>query len=90
MESTKAPIYIINHSENEKETKVLEKYYGYDNLTIILPCKKNKGYGVFHIKLWLIKFKSFLRVVVSTSNQHLFDWAVWENAYWYQDFPLKK
>lgn len=46
-------------------------------------------YGVFHTKLWLIKFKTFLRVVICTGNQHIMDWAVWENAYWYQDFPIK-
>ncbi len=52
---------------------------------------KNQGqrYGVFHTKLWLVKFKHFLRVVICTGNQHLMDWAVWENAYWYQDFPIK-
>ena len=62
------------------------------NLTVILKAKK-KGihqYGVFHTKLWLIKFKTFLRVVICTSNQHVMDWAVWLNSYWYQDFPLGK
>lgn len=47
------------------------------------------GYGVFHPKLWFIKFKSFLRVVVCTGNNHLYDWAVWQNAYWFHDCPLK-
>jgi hypothetical protein len=46
------------------------------------------GYGVFHTKLWLIKFATFLRVVVCTGNHHLADWAIWQNAYWYHDCPL--
>lgn len=32
----------------------------------------------------------FLRVVVCTSNQHTMDWAVWQNAFWFQDFQLRK
>jgi len=35
----------------------------------------------------LIKFKTFLRVVVGTGNLHLADWAVWANAFWWRDFP---
>jgi hypothetical protein len=45
------------------------------------------GYGVFHTKLWLVKFNTFLRVVVCTGNNHLADWAIWQNAYWYHDCP---
>jgi len=59
-------------------------------MTLVLPPRKNKGYGVFHSKVWLIKFDSFLRVVIGTGNQHINDWMVWLNAYWYQDFPLKQ
>lgn len=25
-----------------------------------------------------------------TSNQHVMDWAVWQNAYWYQDFKQNR
>jgi hypothetical protein len=56
---------------------------------VISPPKKAGGYGVFHTKLWLIKFHTFLRVVICTSNQHINDWTIWQNAFWYQDFYLK-
>ena len=57
-------------------------------MTVISPPKHIPGWGVFHTKLWLIKFKTFLRVVVCTSNNHFYDWSVWQNAYWYRDCPL--
>lgn len=66
-----------------------ENYAGYSNWTVVRPVERKGGYGVFHTKLWLIKFEKFLRVVVSTGNLHLGDWAVWANAYWYQDFQNK-
>jgi tyrosyl-DNA phosphodiesterase-1 len=58
-------------------------------MTLIVPPRSNKGYGVFHSKIWLIKFDTFIRVVIGTGNQHVNDWIVWLNAYWYQDFSLK-
>lgn len=58
-------------------------------MSLVIPPRANKGYGVFHTKLWLIKFDTFLRVVICTGNQHAEDWIVWLNAFWYQDFPLK-
>jgi tyrosyl-DNA phosphodiesterase-1 len=57
-------------------------------MTVVSPPKHQQGYGVFHTKLWLIKFKTFLRVVVCTGNNHLYDWTIWQNAYWYHDCPL--
>jgi hypothetical protein len=58
---------------------------------VVFPEKKSKGYSVYHSKLWLIKFKGLLRVVVGTGNLHLADWAVWANAFWWRDFkPLTK
>ena len=64
---------------------------GYKNWTIIYPPKDYQvnSYGCFHAKLWLLKFPNFLRVVISTGNQHVPDWTTWSNALWYQDFPLK-
>lgn len=40
-------------------------------MSLVTPPRNNKGYGVFHTKLWLIKFQTFLRVVICTGNQHL-------------------
>ena len=82
-------MYVFNRDGDSKEGKVIKGYEGFNMMTVISPPKKNMGYGVFHPKLWLIKFKSFLRVVVCTGNNHLYDWAVWQNAYWFHDCPLK-
>jgi hypothetical protein len=69
---------ILNDSDEVGKNKVLKCYDGYKNLTVILKARSpNQRYGVFHTKLWLIKFKQFLRVVVCTSNQHTMDWATW-------------
>ncbi len=54
------------------------------------PYREIKTRGVFHCKLWLIKFEDKLRVVVGSGNQHVGDWAVWMNAFWYQDFGKGK
>ena len=72
-----AKLYILNDSE-KPQTAIIPNYEGLKNLTVILKAKtKGFQYGVFHMKLWLVRFKKFLRVVVCTSNQHLMDWAVW-------------
>lgn len=82
------PIFIFNR--NDDATNSVERgYNGKDNVVIVSPPKSNTGYGVFHTKLWLVKFKKFLRVIVGTGNNHLCDWTVWHNAWWYHDCPLK-
>ena len=83
------PLFVFNRDGDSKEGKVIRGYEGFNKMTVISPPKHNIGYGVFHPKLWLIKFKSFLRVVVCTGNNHLYDWAIWQNAYWFHDCPLK-
>ena len=79
------PFILSNDRSGEEATQ--RKYNGYPNWTVVFPVKKTKGYSVYHSKLWLIKFKTFLRVVVGTGNLHLADWAVWANAFWWKDFP---
>ena len=79
-------LVVVNDSD-KYITSYLHEYSGFKNWTVI-NLQKKRG-GVFHTKLWLIKFQSFLRVVVSTANMHVLDWASWSNANWYQDFRLK-
>lgn len=77
---------VANDSNNPTLTYNF-KYSGFDNWTVVnLPKKRS---GVFHTKIWLVKFESFLRVIVSTGNLHTFDWSIWSNAIWYQDFQMK-
>jgi tyrosyl-DNA phosphodiesterase 1 len=82
------PMFVFNREDESKAGSVSRGAQGFAGLTLVSP-PKNNMYGVFHPKLWLIKFKSFLRVMVCTSNNHAYDWAVWQNAYWLHDCPLK-
>ena len=51
--------------------------------------KKNIDiHGAFHSKLYLIKFKEFLRVVIGSANLFENDWDNWNNILWLQDFSL--
>lgn len=90
LSTSKVRLVVLNDSDEKEHNRVIKNYSGFENFTVILKSKnQSQRYGVFHTKLWLIKFKTFLRVVVCTSNQHIMDWSVWLNAFWYQDFPLK-
>lgn len=83
-------MFIFNRDLEEKTGDIIRGYSGFQNLVVISPPKNNTGYGVFHTKLWLVKFKTFLRVIVGTGNNHYMDWTVWQNAYWYHDCPLNQ
>ena len=43
-----------------------------------------------HAKLMLLKFPTFLRVVVSSANCTSVDWWLLSQNVWFQDFPLQK
>ncbi|EAS03297.1 tyrosyl-DNA phosphodiesterase family protein (macronuclear) [Tetrahymena thermophila SB210] len=76
------------HDKSIKD--VIKENDGFKNWTLIHPPKdvSSSWGGAFHPKLWLIKFSSFLRVVIGSGNLHVSDWSVWSNCLWYQDFPL--
>lgn len=82
------PFILANDKSDESQT-TMRNYSGFKNWTVIFPEKRNKGYSVFHSKLWLIKFDKFLRVVIGTGNLHMGDWALWANAFWWKDFKPK-
>lgn len=86
---SEVPFVVVNDTQENGEGRLERNYSGFKNMTLVIPPRTNKGYGVFHTKLWMIRFTSFLRIVICTGNQHAEDWVVWQNAYWYQDFPLK-
>jgi tyrosyl-DNA phosphodiesterase-1 len=44
-------------------------------------------YGVMHIKLLLLWYPTFLRIVLPSANAVPYDWGLIENTVWYQDFP---
>ena len=71
---------------------IKEGFNNYKNCTILYTHKKKMIYtkGSFHPKLWILKFKDSLRIVVGSANLYLGDWSVWSNCLWIHDFPLKK
>lgn len=64
------PFILVNDSSENGSGRVERNYAGYKNMSLVIPPRTIKGYGVFHTKLWLIRFQTFLRVVVCTANQH--------------------
>ena len=55
-------------------------------MRLVLPDLRQQ-YCVFHPKVILIKFESFLRVVITTSNLLERDWEQLGQLVWFQDFP---
>ncbi|TPX33023.1 hypothetical protein SmJEL517_g04029 [Synchytrium microbalum] len=49
-----------------------------------------QGWGLYHPKFMLLKFDSFVRIVIGSSNLYAGDWEVLENCLYVQDFPLQK
>ena len=45
--------------------------------------------SAFHPKLYLLKFNSFLRVIVGSGNLFLEDWTTWSNVLWMKDFYVR-
>ena len=82
-------VLVINNSESGKE-EVLEKLYEFEHWKVIMPeksLKKTYGNGAFHPKLYLFKFKTCLRVVISSANLNIGDWTCWSNCMYFCDFP---
>ena len=60
---------------------------GESALVIFPPKAAGLFYGVFHPKLIILKFETFLRVIISSANITSLDWDVLAQVIWFQDFP---
>ena len=66
------------------------KESGNPYINFIYPkISRSLSWGKFHSKLIILKFDSFLRVIVPTANLTNGDWYYWGQLIWFQDFPLK-
>ena len=45
---------------------------------------------IFHPKIYMFKFKNFLRILIGTPNLCIGDWAVFNQVFYLRDFKLKK
>jgi tyrosyl-DNA phosphodiesterase-1 len=79
------PTHVIMH--HESRFGKVAKHSDYSNCTFIFP-KREMAYGVFHPKLMLLEFDTFLRVVISSANLSEVDWYLLSQVCWFQDFPL--
>lgn len=68
------------------EKKELDK-----NLKVYWADKHSLGQNsAFHPKIYLIKFSTFLRVVIGSANLFKEDWSEWSNVVWYKDMPISR
>lgn len=84
------PVILASDCSMNIEDAILQVDAEFPNFIKFFPRKKFFAYSSssFHPKLMLIKFKSFLRVVIGSGNLLEQDWIVWENAFVTRDYPL--
>ncbi|KAJ3119458.1 hypothetical protein HK100_000306 [Physocladia obscura] len=57
-----------------------------NNITLVYP-KLTAGYSIMHVKLCVLYYDAYVRVVISSANLVDYDWESLENVVWFQDFP---
>ena len=84
----KLPSIIIRHEENQKYN-AMDEYGNY--IKFVFPkISQTLRWGKFHSKLIILKFPTFLRIIVPSANLTDGDWYYWGQIIWFQDFPLIK
>ena len=82
----KMPSIIIRHQDNQK-FNAMDEYGNY--IKFIFPkISQTLRWGKFHSKLIILKFPSFLRIIVPSANLTDGDWYYWGQIIWFQDFFL--
>ena len=46
-----------------------------------------KGRSIFHTKLLVLEYRSFLRIIITSANVMEQDYEILDNKFWIQDFP---
>ncbi|KAJ3449340.1 tyrosyl-DNA phosphodiesterase [Anaeramoeba flamelloides] len=82
-------LILIKHwDENEyDEGKFSSKTQKIKHMTVIHPPHTISG-GCFRVKMMILDFRSFLRIVICTANLTKVDWYITGQVIWVQDFPL--
>lgn len=83
-----ARFVVVSDSQKESLTTTMETPQS--NLRQIFP-RRNFGQNVaasFHPKIFVFKFKTFLRIVIGSGNMLNCDWFRYANVFWRRDFPL--
>ena len=87
----KIPVVVASDCSSNIEEPILQTSKSNPNYLVYFPRKKVMSYccSSFHPKLILIKFSSFLRVVIGSGNLLEQDWIVWENIFMMKDYPFR-
>ena len=80
---------VVSDSQKDTTKTTLEEAAD-KNLKIIYP---QRSFGpnspsTFHPKLYLLKFKKAIRIVIGSGNLLNCDWNRYANVFWRKDFPL--
>lgn len=82
---------VVSDSQKESMTTTVEQPQSHPNLRLVFPKRSAFEQNVaasFHPKIFVFKFKTFLRVVIGSGNLLNGDWFRYANVFWRQDFPL--
>ena len=83
-------IVIASDCQKEITKTVLDETNKIENLRIIYP-KRTFGMNApssFHPKLYILKFKNVLRIVIGSGNLLNCDWNRYANVFWRKDYPM--
>lgn len=85
-----AKCIVVADCQKETLSTTMEVATGQPNLKIVYPRRTFGGNNPasFHPKLFILKFKSFLRIVIGSANLLNCDWYRYANIFWRKDFPL--
>ena len=80
-------IIISDSQKNSSQTRI---EYASKQLLKIYPCRffEERIVSSFHPKLFIIKFSSFIRVIIGTGNFLLDDWELYSNLFWAKDYSI--
>ncbi len=85
-----AKCIVVADCQKETLSTTMEVTNGQPNLKIVYPRRTFGGNtpASFHPKLFILKFKSFIRIVIGSANLLNCDWYRYANIFWRKDFPL--
>lgn len=83
------PITLVKHWSKESGEKSGRTLLQSGKTTFCICHPKLLPRGNMHAKFWLLSFKDFIRVVITSANLTQADWYAMSQCIFVQDFPLK-
>lgn len=81
-------LLVVSDSQRETLATTLETNPSQPNLKLVFPRRSfnQNAPASFHPKLFVLKFKTFLRIVIGSGNLLNGDWHRYANVFWRKDF----